>query len=198
MMHPHTELRFINATIGHGVVATRFIPRGTVTWVRDPLDQTFTRDQLGALHPSYRATMDKYTFVDALGHHVLCWDLARYMNHSCAPTCLSAGYDFEVAVRDVLPGEELTDDYGTLNLTEPFACACGVAGCRGTITGDDFDRRGDGWDAQVRDAFSDLRRIEQPLWPLVERLDGHARLLAALGGMTPIASCRDNDARRPR
>jgi hypothetical protein len=46
MLHPHTELRFINEQIGYGVIATHFIPRGTVTWVRDDLDQTFSRAQV--------------------------------------------------------------------------------------------------------------------------------------------------------
>ena len=45
MIHPHTELRFINDEIGHGVVATQFIPAGTITWVLDELDRTFTPKQ---------------------------------------------------------------------------------------------------------------------------------------------------------
>ena len=32
MIHPSTELRFINDEIGYGVVATRFIPKGTIVW----------------------------------------------------------------------------------------------------------------------------------------------------------------------
>ena len=39
MIHPDTELRFINREIGFGVVATRLIRRGTIIWVRDELDQ---------------------------------------------------------------------------------------------------------------------------------------------------------------
>jgi hypothetical protein len=47
MLHPDTELRFVNRTIGYGVFATRMIPRGTITWVRDRLDQAFTPAQMG-------------------------------------------------------------------------------------------------------------------------------------------------------
>ena len=46
MLHPHTELRHINQALGYGVVATRLIPRGTIIWVLDKLDQTFTRLRL--------------------------------------------------------------------------------------------------------------------------------------------------------
>lgn len=51
-----------------------------------------------------------------------------------------AFYDFELAVHDIQPGEELTDDYGTLNIEESFDCYCMQAGCRGTIFPDDLLR----------------------------------------------------------
>jgi hypothetical protein len=39
MIHPDSELRFVSPSIGYGLFATRLIPRGTFTWVRDDLDQ---------------------------------------------------------------------------------------------------------------------------------------------------------------
>ena len=84
MIHPHTELRFINREIGFGVFATQFIPRGTLTWVCDELDQFVDPARVAALPPNYRKLLDTYTFRDRLGRHVLCWDLARFVNHSCA------------------------------------------------------------------------------------------------------------------
>jgi len=111
MLHPHTELRFIHEQIGYGIVATHFIPRGTVTWVRDDFDQAFALAQVERMAPLYRDIVAKYCFVDSRGDFVLCWDLARYINHACDSSCRSAGYDFELAVRDIHPGEELTDDH---------------------------------------------------------------------------------------
>jgi len=35
MIHPDTEVRFINDEIGYGVVAKKLIPKGTITWVQD-------------------------------------------------------------------------------------------------------------------------------------------------------------------
>ncbi len=192
MIHPHSELRFISDAIGHGVVATRLIPKGTVTWVRDRFDLSFTPAEIEAMRPPYREIADKYTFVDKQGAHILCWDLARYVNHSCRASCLSAGYDFEIAVRDILPGEELTDDYGTLNPTEVFPCACGEAACRKEVRPDDFARFGATWDALVAEAFVFIGRLEQPLWPIVEEQPDWARIEAAVLGRTPIASCTDN------
>lgn len=51
---------------------------------------------------------------------MLCWDNGRFVNHSFNANCLSTAYDFEIAIRDIQPGEQLTDDYGYLNITEPF------------------------------------------------------------------------------
>ncbi|HAV55880.1 MAG TPA: SET domain-containing protein-lysine N-methyltransferase, partial [Aequorivita sp.] len=42
MIHPKTELKFISDQIGYGVVATEFIPAGTITWALDDLDREFT------------------------------------------------------------------------------------------------------------------------------------------------------------
>jgi hypothetical protein len=38
MTHPKTELKLISNEIGYGVVATDFIPAGTITWALDKLD----------------------------------------------------------------------------------------------------------------------------------------------------------------
>src|SRR5690242_15577324 len=109
MVHPDTELRFVNPAIGWGVFATRPIPRGTLTWVLDKLDHCFTPAEFAQLPEYARLQLHKYSYMDRRGDHVLCWDHARFINHSCAANCLSVGYDFELAVRDIAAGEELTD-----------------------------------------------------------------------------------------
>jgi hypothetical protein len=187
MIHPHTELRFINDTIGFGVVATAPIPRGTITWTRDPLDRAMSPEEALSLDPLFRAQIDKFTFTDGVGARILCWDIAKYVNHSCEPTCLAPGFDFEIAVRDIAPGEQLCDDYGTLNLLEPFECACGWRECRGIIRPDDPLRLADQWDDLVRRAFPGIARVEQPLWPLVGR---RAEVEAAILDASRIPTCR--------
>ena len=68
----------------------------------------------------YQKILEKYTYVDRDGRHILCWDIARFVNHSCDPTSRSPGYDLEIAVRDIHPGEQVTDDYGSLNVLPGF------------------------------------------------------------------------------
>jgi hypothetical protein len=137
----------------------------------------------------YEAMLHKYTFVNARGEYILCWDLARYVNHSCNPACLSAGYNFEIAVRDIHPGEELTDDYATLNMEGSFPCHCGAPQCRGTVREGDIFTHAERWDTVVGEAFPLIRTIPQPLWPLVAEKD---TVQAALSDKNTIASCKLN------
>jgi hypothetical protein len=189
MMHPSTELRFVDQRIGYGVFATQPIPRGTITWVRDDLDRGFTREAIDAMEAPYREILEKYTFVDAQGAYVLCWDIARFVNHSCDPTCLAPGYDFELAVRDVAKGEELTDDYGSLNIQSLLECRCGSARCRRDVRQGDLLRHADEWDALVAGAFRGIGSVAQPLWPFVKDKTEIERLLREAG---PPPSCRRN------
>ena len=43
-------------------------------------------------------------------------DHGRYMNHNCIPNCLKTWMGYEVAVRDIALGEELTNDYANLGM----------------------------------------------------------------------------------
>jgi len=195
MIHPATELRHVNDTIGYGVFATEFIPAGTITWVRDDLDQTITAEEVDNLPPQYRAILDKYAFTDADGRLVLCWDHARFVNHCCEATCLSPGYDFEIAVRNIKAGEELTDDYGALNLNEDMVCACASPRCRQVIRPDDMERHAPAWDSKVEPLFRRLRQLSQPLWPFLKEHEAVERTLANLA---PYRSIRLNYRPLPR
>lgn len=104
----------------YGVVATKLIPRGTITWVQDDLDQIFTREKMANLNPNIKKYLDTYSFTNKNGEMILCSDNGKFVNHSFKPSCFSTPYDFEIAIRDIHPGEELTDDYGYLNVEKPF------------------------------------------------------------------------------
>lgn len=117
MIHPNTKLKFISKDVGYGVVATAFLPAGTITWVLDKLDREFTPLQIQNMEPLYQEIIDTYTFRNNNGNLVLCWDNGRYVNHSFNSNYLTTAYDFEIAIRDIHVGEQLTDDYGYLNIT---------------------------------------------------------------------------------
>lgn len=187
MIHPHSELRFINDDIGFGVVATRFIPKGTITWALDPLDQVIDERKAASLSAELQHRLDIYSYQNGRGDRILCWDHARFVNHSCQPTSLAPGFDLEIAVRDIHPGEQITDDYGSLNVLTAFECACGTSACRGTVGPGDFDRLSGTWDALVAAAFPSVVTVDQPLWHLVTEREAIARIVA---DRLPVPSCR--------
>ncbi|MGA0283810.1 MAG: SET domain-containing protein [Saprospiraceae bacterium] len=162
MIHPHTELRFISNEIGHGVFATKLIPAGTITWVLDKLDRVFTSTEFQALDPVYQNILDYYTFRNNKGQYVLCWDNGRYVNHSFNSNCLTTAYDFEIAIRDIQPDEQLTDDYGYLNITLPFR-GIDEGTKRKTVYPDDLVKYYKVWDNKIKKVFHKIPELEQAL-----------------------------------
>ena len=53
MLHPHTELRFVSPEIGYGIFATAFIPKGTITWVKDELDRIIPKEKINDFMNEY-------------------------------------------------------------------------------------------------------------------------------------------------
>ncbi|HLV52807.1 MAG TPA: SET domain-containing protein [Cryomorphaceae bacterium] len=180
MIHPHTELRFINKDIGYGVVATHFIPKGTITWVLDKLDREFTPGEVEKLDPVYREILDTYSFCNSAGNLVLCWDHGRFVNHSFNSNCLTTAYDFEVAIRDIHPGEQITDDYGYLNISRPFR-ALDEGTRRKTVYPDDLLRYHKVWDKKLARVFPMIPELEQPLLHLLPRKTANEVLKVAKG-----------------
>lgn len=166
MIHPHTELKFISNEIGYGVVAREFIPKGTITWVLDKLDREFSPLEIQNMEPIYQEILDFYTFRNNNGNYVLCWDNGRYVNHSFNSNCLTTAYDFEIAIRDILPGEQLTDDYGYLNIPYPFR-GIDEGTRRKIVYPDDLIRYHKVWDKKIAKAFPNITKVNQPLRSLI-------------------------------
>ncbi|QQR91914.1 MAG: SET domain-containing protein-lysine N-methyltransferase [Myxococcales bacterium] len=186
MLHPDTELCFISPEIGYGVVATRDIPRGTITWVLDPLDQILSPRRLDLLDRTHAEILETYTWRDAKGRRIMCWDFGRYMNHHCdANTFAIGGVEFEIAVQDIPAGVQISSDYGALNLERPFACRCGSEQCRGTIYPEDFERLASRWDAKIQEAVVDIDRTVQPLFSHLSEEDKRFCQSEHLPGNTP-------------
>ena len=166
MIHPDTELRYIDDVKGYGVVALKKIPKGTIVWVQDKFDQEFTPADVERMEPIYKELIRKYTFRNHQGNHILCWDFGRYVNHSFDSNCLTTGYEFEIAVRDIEPGEELTDDYGYLNITANFEIKDANSD-RKTFYPDDLLRYHKLWDGILMESIPYMTKVEQPLETLI-------------------------------
>jgi len=198
MLHPHTEVRRIDERIGYGVFATARIPKGTVVWVQDQFDRVYTEAEVRALPPVYQEILEKYCFRNCAGGWVFCWDITRFVNHSFRPTCLTTPYGFEIAVVDIEPGQEITNDYGCFNIIEPFECFPEQGCDRTVVMPDDLLRHAEQWDAQLADAFPFLHKLAQPLADLLApaTLAKVQRIAAGEEPLDSIRCCYYNPALR--
>lgn len=163
MLHPSTRLSWISDAVGYGVRATGRIPKGTILWALDPLDRVFGPQEVQGLGETLWSVLETYSYVNGSGKRVLCWDHGRFMNHSCEPVSLSPGVDFELAVRDIEEGEEITCDYSSLNLEQDLECLCGSPRCRGRVSSREFAQLAPLWDEKLREAVVRAPAVEQPL-----------------------------------
>lgn len=199
MIHPHTELRFINESIGYGVFATEFIPKGTITWILDDLDQRLDEVYVQSLDWLRRDRILKYSFRDEVGQYILCWDIARYVNHSFDSTLITTPYKFELAARDIYPGDEITDDYGYFNLDKPFHCQPEHNSTRTKALPDDILHYYPEWDRKAADAMQYFNQVDQPLKDLIQPKyrDKVAAIAAGKDKLDSILTCYyDRSARR--
>lgn len=100
---------------GFGLIAHEFIPKGTVTWKLIPgFDVILSDEELATLKPPVQNQVRYYGFFHpGLKRHILCADDDRFTNHSDDANQKFCG-DHAVAIRDISPGEELTDNYNEL------------------------------------------------------------------------------------
>jgi uncharacterized protein len=190
MIHPHTAVRFINEHKGNGLVATRFIPKGTITWVLDKLDREIPPAEMEGYEEKYQDILMTYSFRNSCGNYIFCWDNGRYINHSFNPNCCLTAYRLEIAIRDIQSGEELTDDYGYLNIIAPFEVAQ-EEGERTVVYPDDLLRYSAIWDQQLVAAFPYLTSVAQPLQTFVDPQTWQTLLLIQQGKkqMVSIQTC---------
>jgi SET domain-containing protein len=165
MLYPHTELRFASVNTGFGVFALQPIPKGTVTWVRDPLDHQLSIEEAQRLAPELLDGLSHDYYRIFGGPYLLTHDITHFMNHSCNPTCAHLFRDVEIAIRDIAVGEELTSDYAsfTLGPHEEFRCYCAAPACRQWVRRDDPSSHRDYWMPALEEALRHFASVQQPL-----------------------------------
>ncbi len=169
MIHPNTELRLVNEQIGYGVFATSHIPEGTIVYVKDSLDLTISPADYLMHSEEMQKIIEKYSYVDQNGNRILSWDFAKYVNHCCNCNSISTGYGFEIAIRDICKGDQITDEYAVFNLDQPMTLACGELSCRKVILPADFEKYYEEWDRKISRSIRRLFKVEQPLMPFIDQ-----------------------------
>ncbi|MCB0392323.1 MAG: SET domain-containing protein [Bdellovibrionales bacterium] len=162
MIIPWVQIKWISDEVGYGLIAAQDIPKGTITFVQDGLDIVIPNEELEKIPSSLRVHVEKYSYEDYLGNRIISWDMGKYMNHSDNANTLTTGYGFEVAIRDIKKGEEITDDYRIFSTHHDT-----------TFSIKDFnslehfqiwpDELLENWDNRVKETLSSIGKVEQPL-----------------------------------
>lgn len=135
---------------GTGVYAKKFIPKGTriIEYVGErvtkaesdkraqiPLNENSENEEYGAV---YIFELNKRHDIDGY----VKYNTARYINHSCNPSCESEvirGKIYIIAIRDIQEGEELSYNYGySWEDYEDHPCYCGENECIGYILAEEY------------------------------------------------------------
>ena len=169
MIHPHTELKLVNPKIGFGVFATEFIPAGTIVYVLDKLEVVIPVLDPLIKDDTYGNIIKHYSYTDEYGNRIISWDIAKYVNHCCNFNTISTGYGFEIAIRDILPNEEITDEYGLFNIEEEMELTCKYVNCRKQLLFTDIDKYHLEWDQLIKSNLKNYTKLKQPLLPFVDK-----------------------------
>ncbi len=123
---------------GRGIVATEKIAKDDLVCIWG--GKIFNSEELAKLsdsHKHYILQIDEHLFVAPPAPDQV--DAAEFFNHSCGPNLGFKGQMALVALRDIMPGEELTFDYAmSETYDQKFECRCGSIFCRKEILGTDF------------------------------------------------------------
>jgi len=143
--------------LGKGLIATEFIPEGTVVWREAEARQTwrFTDEEAKKwlkeeyddwCNYCYQFTETVYTGTRIRKGEKRLLDRSEYTNHSCDPNIWQEIDDDCVmtARRDIHVGEEVTYDYCTSESENSkqvaigWKCGCASSVCRGKLTGTEY------------------------------------------------------------
>lgn len=168
MIHPHTTIIHINETVGFGVFATQDIAEGTIVYVKDSMELEISPIEFLTHQKEIQEVIEKYSYIDQRGYRIVSWDFAKYVNHCCNFNTISTGYGFEIAIRDIKAGEQITDEYGIFNLTHDIELTCAEPHCRKAVKPKDFDTYYTQWDEIIKKSLAKFKSVEQPLLVFVD------------------------------
>lgn len=131
------EVRNRDVTGGFGVYASSVIEPGELIGIwSGRIVGTEELDGLPAEVRSHTVQVEDDLYLVSLAPD----DPPDFINHSCDPNAGLSGQISLVALRCILPGEEVTIDYAMCDGSpyDEFPCSCGAATCRGRVTGNDW------------------------------------------------------------
>ena len=155
---------------GDGIFAGEFIPLGTIVYFFDDKNISVSSAELSFLPEKEKNKIIKYGVQDEAGNWML-GEGAEKLNPSCDANVLSLFVDdiyCEIAIRDILEGEEITADYGLFFSSFPYRmeCSCNSSICRRRVSpGEQIDIQTQRmWHQRISEASSRIFDVKQNLF----------------------------------
>ncbi|XP_078483562.1 uncharacterized protein LOC101243241 isoform X1 [Ciona intestinalis] len=131
--HIHGWGLFAEETIGADEMVIEYVGQLVRSLIADRREVDYTRRGIGS---SYLFRIDSDHIIDA----TKCGNFARFMNHSCNPSCYAKVIAVDGAKKIVIyskdtikPTDEITYDYKFPIEDVKIPCFCGAPNCRGTL-----------------------------------------------------------------
>jgi len=141
---------------GKGLLATEFVPKGTLIWTADLNQESsdiLTLDEVLSFDTAaHRQQWADYTWAisglffgprrDFPVEQAIALEASHYLNHSCQANVGFASDTSLVTIRDIEAGEMISNDYALtehlIGFFPGFKCNCGAPNCRGQVTVNDW------------------------------------------------------------
>jgi SET domain-containing protein len=140
MLHPNAVLSENHVIHGKGLVASGPIRKGEIVSHLEAGLPILELADVMAMTPEQQEEILRYGYQRSDDEIVIEKEPERFMNHSCDANTEWIDIDTMIASRDIKPGEELTYDYATTEVSIPyeFDCKCGAPNCRHHVTNRDY------------------------------------------------------------
>ncbi len=157
-----------SAKYGKSLVATQYIPKGTIDAFACKKCGTYSEEELAKLSKKELDFLVDHEIKGEDGLYArVCDKRMMYDNHSCNANCLSSGKGFSIVVRDIKKGEEAKADYRRYGEELHFAggCKCGEKNCMGnsTFRPPASKKLQKFWDEEIGSALKLIPYVKQPL-----------------------------------
>jgi len=145
---------------GFGLYARQRVPKGTIICFESDGFRIIPAED----YETMSETAKEHVYQRADGTYIAPSDDSKYLNHSCNANVLDSRLGFDIVVRDIRKGEEVTYDYRAFIFKE-MQCNCGAKNCCGFLTYEHPvpEKLRLFWAKKVESALRQVNRVEQPL-----------------------------------
>ncbi|MDO9035173.1 MAG: SET domain-containing protein-lysine N-methyltransferase [Methanoregula sp.] len=148
------------ANKGKGLYARQRVPKGTIICFESAGYRVIPAEEYETMSESAK----EHVYRRDDGTYIAPSDDSKYFNHSCDANVLDSRLGFDIVVKDIQKGKEVTYDYRAFSFKE-MQCHCGAKNCCKFITYEHPvpEKLRLFWAKKVDSALRQVNKVTQPL-----------------------------------